>query len=79
MRAAGGRGGFSPPCGIRYDGLYTVVSMNRPINKLGGRYEQFRLVRLDDPRFGNGSLEECKLRPNPKEVRDHGEKDVRYW
>ncbi|KAI1092967.1 PUA-like domain-containing protein [Rostrohypoxylon terebratum] len=36
---------WSPVCGIRYDGLYRVVSIRERTNKKGGLYEQFRLER----------------------------------
>lgn len=73
----GGNGKHSPSVGIRYDGLYKVVSMNRPRNNSGGLYEQFRLVRLDDA--SNGTLEECKNRPTVAEKRDWSQREVKYW
>lgn len=69
---------YSPTVGLRYDGLYKVVSMNRPRNNNGGLYEQFRLERIDDK--SNGNLEEdCRERPTAREQRDYGERDVKYW
>jgi hypothetical protein len=41
---------WAPSVGIRYDGLYRVVSYGRPVNLRGGLYEQFRLERLPNQR-----------------------------
>lgn len=68
---------YSPSVGLRYDGLYKVVSMGRPRNNKGGLYEQFKLARVEDK--SNGTLEECRQRPTPREVRDYGERKVKYW
>ncbi|KAI0975790.1 PUA-like domain-containing protein [Xylaria arbuscula] len=37
-----------PSCGLRYDGLYRVVSFRQRHNKKGGLYDQFKLERLPD-------------------------------
>ncbi|KAH7037284.1 PUA-like domain-containing protein [Microdochium trichocladiopsis] len=47
---------YLPRAGVRYDGLYRVVSMRTPKNSNGGLYEQFRLERLD----GQPSLSEIR-------------------
>jgi len=39
---------WAPTIGIRYDGLYKVVSVERPLNLKGGMYERFKLTRLTD-------------------------------
>ncbi|KAI1858471.1 uncharacterized protein JN550_012604 [Neoarthrinium moseri] len=49
---------FAPSCGIRYDGLYRVVQKLTPINKKGGMYEQFKLMRLP----GQPSLADIRKR-----------------
>lgn len=76
MRTAS-RNMYSPSVGLRYDGLYKVVSTNKPKNSNGGLYEQFRLERIDGK--DNRTLEECRKRPTIKEQRDYGERDVKYW
>lgn len=43
-----GSGPYAPPCGIRYDGLYQVVGMERRMNKEGGHYNRFKLERMAD-------------------------------
>lgn len=45
LRAASGKSVFAPSAGLRYDGLYHVVSEHRPKNRKGGLYEQYKLVR----------------------------------
>ncbi|KAI0542772.1 hypothetical protein GGR58DRAFT_170437 [Xylaria digitata] len=37
---------YLPSCGLRYDGLYRVVSFQQRLNKNGGLYDQFKLERL---------------------------------
>lgn len=34
-----------PSCGVRYDGLYKVVSIRQKLNLGGGLYDQFKLIR----------------------------------
>jgi hypothetical protein len=63
---------YAPTDGLRYDGLYLVVSMHRPKNSKGGLYEQFRLERLPLNSNNDVSLEECVRRPTGQEVRDFG-------
>lgn len=48
LRSAGGKTRWAPTKGVRYDGLYLVESMREPLNEKGGRYEQFKLVRMED-------------------------------
>ena len=58
---------WSPTEGIRYDGLYHVVSSDTPKNANGGLYERFKLVRL----AGQTPLDEIiRSRPTSQEVRD---------
>jgi hypothetical protein len=60
-------GAFSPMCGIRYDGLYTVEKVVERKNHKGGLYEQFKLVRRDDQK----SLDEiCRTSPTRQQVSD---------
>ncbi|KAI1104027.1 PUA-like domain-containing protein [Jackrogersella minutella] len=42
------RSPWAPPCGIRYDGLYRVISLRESSNTKGGLYEQFILCRDPD-------------------------------
>lgn len=58
---------WTPTQGLRYDGLYRVVGVNRPKNAKGGLYEQFKLVRMPD----QIPLDECKRRPSPQDLRDY--------
>ncbi|KAI0440029.1 hypothetical protein F4803DRAFT_564102 [Xylaria telfairii] len=37
---------YLPSCGLRYDGLYHVVSYRQRLNRNGGLYDQFKLARL---------------------------------
>jgi len=37
---------YLPSCGLRYDGLYRVATVRHLLNRRGGLYEQFQLVRL---------------------------------
>ncbi|CAN8101597.1 unnamed protein product [Discula destructiva] len=46
-RSAKHCGPYAPPCGIRYDGLYECVGKEIRVNKDGGSYERFKLVRLN--------------------------------
>lgn len=46
LRAASKEKAYAPIVGLRYDGLYRVVSEHRPKNRSGGLYEQYRLVRI---------------------------------
>lgn len=62
-----GKGRFAPSCGIRYDGLYLVVSVAERKNAKGGLYEQFKLRRQPDQR----PLEEiCQSFPTPRQISD---------
>ena len=45
LRSGGGNTAWSPEVGIRYDGLYRVMSSGTTTNTLGGRVERFKLVR----------------------------------
>lgn len=66
---------WAPPCGIRYDGLYRVVDWSERINKEGGRYKQFKLVR--EP--GQASLEEImRVSPTAQQQADHGHVESGY-
>ena len=48
LRSSTGKSQYAPSEGMRYDGLYRVVSVSQPKNGHGGRFEQFKLVRLND-------------------------------
>lgn len=50
FRSAKGKWKGSPSAGLRYDGLYTVVSLSIQKNGLGGKYQQFKLLRVEDQR-----------------------------
>ncbi|SMR56972.1 unnamed protein product [Zymoseptoria tritici ST99CH_1E4] len=63
---------YAPTEGIRYDGLYIVVSMHRPTNAKGGLYEQFRLERLPLDKNNDIPMEYCVRRPTGQEIRDYG-------
>ncbi|KAK3714839.1 hypothetical protein LTR37_007574 [Vermiconidia calcicola] len=68
LRSASGKSRYAPFYGLRYDGLYRVVSLQEPMNGKGGRYEQFRLERLDD----QTSIDELRrTRPSQRERRDY--------
>lgn len=47
LRSSNGESAWAPSEGIRYDGLYSVVSAGTTTNKLGGRVERFKLVRKE--------------------------------
>lgn len=58
---------YSPPCGIRYDGLYRVVDVQMRHNAKGGLYQRFKLRRLP----GQESLEDIAARsPTADQRRD---------
>ena len=61
LRSSTGKSQYAPRCGLRYDGLYRVVTVNHPKNAKGGLYEQFGLERL------GGQAEIDVLRPNARE------------
>ena len=48
LRGSGGKGDLAPRAGLRYDGLYRVVSTDHHLNHLNGLYTRFRLERLPD-------------------------------
>lgn len=68
LRTSEGKSRFAPTKGVRYDGLYEVVGLTRPLpkNAKGGLYEQFKLVRLPD----QTSLDVCKRSPTGQNLRD---------
>ena len=66
LRAASGKGRWAPSEGLRYDGLYHIVSVRQPLNGKGGKYEQFKLERLD------GQEPIARNRPSAREVGDYG-------
>ncbi|KAI7546395.1 hypothetical protein KC331_g5650 [Hortaea werneckii] len=47
LRSSTGKSRYAPSFGMRYDGLYTVVSVSYPTNAKGGMYEQFKLERRE--------------------------------
>ncbi|KAI7784363.1 ydg sra domain-containing protein [Diaporthe eres] len=56
---------YSPACGIRYDGLYTVVAVQNRHNAKGGLYQRFKLRRLG----GQEDLEDIAARSPSAEQR----------
>lgn len=48
LRSAKLKSNFAPPCGIRYDGLYQIVSVQIRMNEHGGRFQLFKLERQPD-------------------------------
>ncbi|KAK4565942.1 hypothetical protein LTR86_003791 [Recurvomyces mirabilis] len=64
LRTSTGKSKWAPSRGLRYDGLYLVVTLNHPINGKGGMYEQFGLERQDDQVPINQS------RPNALDMRE---------
>lgn len=68
LRSAKLKSSYAPPCGIRYDGLYRVVSVQTRMNEHGGRFQLFKLERLPD----QPSLDTiCRTSPTAQEVRDY--------
>lgn len=58
---------YSPTCGIRYDGLYTVVAVQNRHNAKGGLYQRFKLRRLG----GQEDLDDIAARsPSAEQRRD---------
>lgn len=58
---------YSPACGIRYDGLYTVVAVQDRTNAKGGLYQRFKLHRL----AGQEDLEDIAARsPTAEQKRE---------
>lgn len=58
---------YSPACGTRYDGLYTVVAVQERHNAKGGLYQRFKLRRL----AGQEDLEDIAARsPSAEQRRD---------
>lgn len=50
LRSAQPKSAQAPECGIRYDGLYRVVSVESKWNEHGARFQLFKLVRQSDQR-----------------------------
>jgi hypothetical protein len=48
FRSSQGKWKFVPRAGLRYDGLYTVVSMTIEKNGKGGAYKRFKLERVEE-------------------------------
>jgi hypothetical protein len=48
FRSANGKWRHVPRAGLRYDGLYTIISMSVEKNGKGGGYKRFKLERRDD-------------------------------
>lgn len=66
LRGYTGKSRYAPEKGLRYDGLYTIVSYRVRKNGLGGVYEQFLMQR----REGQPDLEEiARTRPSQQELR----------
>ncbi|KAK4501722.1 hypothetical protein PRZ48_007531 [Zasmidium cellare] len=68
LRSYSGASRFAPTKGLRYDGLYRVVSVSTPKNLKGGLYERFRLERLEEDQI---SLQQCRVRPNGRDLMDY--------
>ena len=64
LRSSKGKSKWCPTEGLRYDGLYKVVSSNHAYNAKGGMFEQFRLERCEGQRAIN------KFRPTTQEQED---------
>jgi len=65
---ASSKAAYAPACGIRYDGLYSVVKVVERKNARGGLYEQFQLVRRPDQK----PLDEvCRSSPTRKQASDY--------
>lgn len=64
LRASNPKSAYAPSVGLRYDGLYTVVDVDEPKNKKGGKYERFKLERID------GQPQIKFSRPSPEEIAD---------
>ncbi|CAK4033016.1 E3 ubiquitin- ligase ORTHRUS 1 [Lecanosticta acicola] len=67
LRSHSGTSRWAPSRGLRYDGLYNVVGVRTPRNAKGGKYEQFRLERIEE---GQIPLLDCRKRPDGKDLRD---------
>lgn len=65
--AASAKSTWAPFCGLRYDGLYTVVKVSHPRNAKGGLYEQFKLER----NAGQEEMEWLKRVPGAREMEWH--------
>lgn len=58
---------YAPACGIRYDGLYTVVQVQNRHNAKGGMYQRFKLRRVP----GQEDLEDIAARsPSAEQKRE---------
>ncbi|KAI6830450.1 hypothetical protein KC332_g7297 [Hortaea werneckii] len=64
LRSSTGKSRYAPSFGMRYDGLYTVVSVSYPTNSRGGMYEQFKLERND----GQTDINMLIYSPSPVEI-----------
>ncbi|QIX02531.1 hypothetical protein AMS68_008048 [Peltaster fructicola] len=73
LRSASGESRYCPMVGLRYDGLYRVVSCNNKKNAYGGIYEQFKLERLE----GQEPLSSITT-PTDLQVRDFGRINLGY-
>lgn len=65
LRTAGSDAKYCPSVGLRYDGLYVVVSQDLKTNKRGGAYMRFRLERMSEQKDIDRS------RPTAQEKRDY--------
>ncbi|RMZ11458.1 hypothetical protein D0860_03416 [Hortaea werneckii] len=64
LRSSTGKSRYAPSFGMRYDGLYTVVSVSYPSNSKGGMYEQFKLERNN----GQTDIDMLVHSPSPVEI-----------
>lgn len=58
---------YAPACGVRYDGLYTVIAVQERHNAKGGLYQRFKLRRLG----GQEDLEDIAARSPSAEQRQN--------
>ncbi|KAI6799189.1 hypothetical protein KC360_g3144 [Hortaea werneckii] len=64
LRSSTGKSRYAPSFGMRYDGLYTVVSVSYPTNSKGGMFEQFKLQRNQ----GQTDIDMLIYSPSPVEI-----------
>jgi len=73
LRSKGAGWHGRPVIGLRYDGLYRIVSVGYKKNKKGGLYASFKLER----RPGQTPLNAVRARPTAQEMSD--EKEIRDY
>jgi len=73
LRKSSSKWNKAPRAGLRYDGLYTITSMEEKSNDLGGKYLRFKLER----EAGQPTI--AVNRPSPSEVRQIEKAKDGYW